>query len=120
VPITMTDKVTGESIGPFFDRVTIYAQHATDVLLPVGIFIGVVLFTMSQVRVSRIFSLAIAVCCGFGVLVTFTRSMVLSCVLAGVIVTLFILIYQRKILRSYIVGCLLVLISGLIFVWSLG
>jgi len=67
--------------GPILDRVTVHIQSATDALLPVGIVAGLIVAALASDRRAAILWYAIAILSLTAVLMTYTRSMLLSTVI---------------------------------------
>lgn len=67
--------------GPLLDRVTMSVQSATDVLLPVGIVAGLIVAVLASDRRAAILGYAVSILSLTAVMMTYTRSMLLSAVL---------------------------------------
>lgn len=64
--------------GPLLDRVTMSIQSATDVLLPVGIVAGLIVAVLASDRRAAILGYAVSILSLTAVMMTYTRSMLLS------------------------------------------
>lgn len=94
--------------GPILDRVTVHIQSATDALLPVGIVAGLIVAALARDRRAAILGYAIAILSLTAVLMTYTRSMLLSTV-----IVLAIFVAQTAVSRrglSKVVGLVLGLV----------
>lgn len=82
--------------GPALDRVTVYVQSATDALLPVGIVAGLIVATLASDRRAASLGYAVSVLSLAAVLMTYTRSMLLSAM-----IVLAIFVAQTALSRRY-------------------
>ncbi len=73
--------------GPNLDRVTVFIQSATDALLPVGIVAGLIVAALTSDRRVATLGHAVSVLSLVAVLMTYTRSMLLS---AMVVLSIFV------------------------------
>ena len=108
------------AIGPMRDRITMQVAQATDALLPIGLVAGVVLSTLARRKIVISAGILMALTCMPAVLITFTRSMLLSAVLTIALFSLFILLF-RKSLRLKLLSISTILIgTGLSFIFATG
>ncbi|ODU13903.1 MAG: hypothetical protein ABS91_00775 [Thiobacillus sp. SCN 64-35] len=82
--------------GPALDRVTVFVQSATDALLPVGIVAGLIVAVLASNRRVASLGYAVSVLSLAAVLMTYTRSMLLSA-----IIVLAIFMAQAALSRRY-------------------
>lgn len=107
------------AVGPMRDRITMLVAQATDALLPVGLVAGVILATLSRRKIVIGIGLTMAILCLLAILITFTRSMLLSPLLALFLFTL--LVIYRKANRLKLSAIFVTLaISSLSFIFATG
>ncbi|MGH8579199.1 MAG: O-antigen ligase family protein [Gammaproteobacteria bacterium] len=106
-------------LGPYLERVTLRVQKSTDALLPLAIVAGFVAFVFRRGWVGWV-SLTGAACALVAVLMTYTRSMLLSAgvVLVGVFFWLGWL--HRAALRRYLAGAALLTVIGTVTITMFG
>lgn len=109
----------GGAGGPYFDRITVYVQSATDALLPVGVVAGLIVAASANSTRAVILGYVVSVLSLLAILATYTRSMLMSAML---IVGFFVFQQLRD---GYRVARLVYQIMGLVligtvFVLSLG
>ncbi|MBT9498180.1 MAG: O-antigen ligase family protein [Zoogloea sp.] len=81
--------------GPFLDRVTISIQNSTDVLLPVGTVAGLIVAAFASDRRAAIFGYAVSILSLTAVIMTYTRSMLLSAMLVLAIFMVYAALSRR-------------------------
>ncbi|MBD9586272.1 O-antigen ligase family protein [Pseudomonas sp. PDM03] len=109
-----------DAIGPMRDRITMSIAQATDALLPVGLVIGVTLATLAQPKAAATTGLLMALSCMIAILITFTRSMLLSSLLAMFIFLVYLIVYRKEVLPKFITTLTALGAAGLIFIYSTG
>ncbi|WGK93153.1 O-antigen ligase family protein [Pseudomonas migulae] len=109
-----------DAIGPMRDRITMSIAQATDALLPVGLVIGVTLASLAQPKAAATTGLLMALSCMIAILITFTRSMLLSSILAILIFLFYLIVYRKKVLPKFITILTTLSATGLIFIYSTG
>lgn len=109
-----------EALGPMRDRVTMVVAQATDALLPVGVVLGVVLATLARRKSVVAIGFLMALTCLFAVLITFTRSMLLSSLLIAFVFTAFIFMFRKEMrLKVVKIGTALG-VAGVVFMFATG
>ncbi|MCP1518248.1 hypothetical protein J2Y74_002558 [Pseudomonas migulae] len=108
------------AIGPMLDRITMSIAQATDALLPVGLVIGVTLASLAQPKAAATTGLLMALTCMIAILITFTRSMLLSSLLAMFIFLVYLIVYRKEVLPKFITTLTALGAAGLIFIYSTG
>lgn len=83
-----------EAKGPALDRVTVFVQSATDAMLPVGIVAGLIVAVLASDRRTAVLGYVVSAFSLVAVLMTYTRSMLLS-----VMVVLAIFVAQTALSR---------------------
>ncbi|WP_225609841.1 O-antigen ligase family protein [Pseudomonas sp. PDM02] len=109
-----------DAIGPMRDRITMSIAQATDALLPVGLVIGVTLASLAQPKAAATTGLLMALSCMIAILITFTRSMLLSSLLAMFIFLVYLIVYRKEVLPKFITTLTALGAAGLIFIYSTG
>lgn len=82
--------------GPLIDRITMQIQRATDALLPIGIVIGAILAVLGKTKWHRSAGLILSMLCLAAVLITFTRSMLLSSLVTLFLFLCLLFVYCRN------------------------
>ena len=109
-----------EALGPMRDRVTMVVAQATDALLPVGVVLGVVLATLARRKSVVAIGFLMALTCLFAVLITFTRSMLMSSLLIAFVFTAFIFMFRKEMrLKVVKIGAALG-VAGVVFIFATG
>lgn len=109
-----------DAIGPMRDRITMSIAQATDALLPVGLVVGVTLASLAKPKAAATTGLLMALSCMIAILITFTRSMLLSSILAILIFLFYLIVYRKKVLPKFITILTTLSATGLIFIYSTG
>lgn len=87
----------GSAIGPLIDRITMTLQRSTDASLPVGVVAGFAVAVLSRGVWSGLAGMSLSIISLIAVLTTFTRSMLLSALIAiGVFALLVVLCHREK------------------------
>ena len=110
----------GQLSGPFIDRITLFVPSATDVLLPLGMSFGFVLAVITARPAQRYAGIALSALSLACILITYTRSMLLS---PGVVVITFLLylaLCQRQRLRFAILLLCGLSLFALTLIYALG
>lgn len=106
--------------GPMRDRITMLLAQATDVFLPVGLVAGVVICTLARSKSVTVVGILMSIVCMFAVLITFTRSMLLSALLVIFLFSILIIVY-RKALRAKLLATVSAMsVLGFIFIFATG
>ncbi|KAB0480397.1 O-antigen ligase like membrane protein [Pseudomonas reinekei] len=108
------------AIGPMRDRITMLLAQATDSLLPVGMVAGFVTCILSRQKQITAISALMSLLCMTAVLITFTRSMLLSALLVIMLFSAFIFVFHTKLRKKLIVSAVALGICGLLFIFSTG
>ncbi|EJM90700.1 MULTISPECIES: O-antigen ligase family protein [unclassified Pseudomonas] len=119
IPETVASEYA-DAIGPMRDRITMSIAQATDALLPVGLVIGVTLASLAQPKAAATTGLLMALSCMIAILITFTRSMLLSSLLAMFIFLVYLIVYRKEVLPRFITTLTALGAAGLIFIYSTG
>ena len=105
--------------GPMLDRVTTFVQSATDASLPVGVVVGLVIAAWSRDRMMATMGYAVSVLSLVSVLMTYTRSMLIS-VGGGLLFFVAESLLSRRFVAR-VVGLIIGLVlAGVIAIQSLG
>jgi len=104
--------------GPYRDRITMLVSQSTDALLPIGLVAGMVVSTLARNRSVTIIGLLMSLLCVSAVLITFTRSMLLSAILVIALFFIFVFFYHKTLRKkiSGLVGILCTFTFTFIFV----
>lgn len=86
--------------GPYRDRITMLVAQATDALLPIGVVAGLVVSTLARNRSVTIIGMLMSLLCVSAVLITFTRSMLLSAMLVIALFSILVLIYHKALRKK--------------------
>ena len=108
------------AIGPMRDRITMVLPQATDSLLPVGMAAGFVTCILSRQKQVTAVGALMSLLCMTAVLITFTRSMLLSALLVIMLFSVFVLVCHGKLRKKLILGATALGISGLLFIFATG
>lgn len=108
------------AIGPMRDRITMVLAQATDSLLPVGMAAGFVTCILSRQKQIASIGALMSLLCMTAVLITFTRSMLLSALLVIMLFSGFILIFHAKLRKKLLVCAVALGLCGLLFIFSTG
>lgn len=107
------------AVGPMRDRITMLVAQATDALLPVGLVAGVILATLSRRAIIAGIGSVMALLCLLAILITFTRSMLLSPLLVLFLFALLMFFRKEQRLKlSLIFGTLAT--CSLMFIFATG
>jgi len=90
----------GKALGPFVERVTIKLASSTDALIPVGVSLGYVIAVIAPSKRERWFGLVLCALALPAILVTYTRSMMLSPLLVIGGFCVYLAIFRRQKLKS--------------------
>lgn len=85
-----------EALGPMRDRITMLLAQATDTLLPVGMAAGFAVCTLARNRLGTIIGALMSLLCMSAVLITFTRSMLLSALAVIFLYSIFIFFFRKN------------------------
>lgn len=107
------------AIGPMRDRITMLVAQATDALLPVGLVAGVILATLAHRKSIVGAGVVMALTCMLAILITFTRSMLLSPLLIIFLFSLLIFFRKEARLKFSLISTALG-VSGLAFIFATG
>ena len=100
-----------EALGPYLERVTLKIQKSTDALIPLAVICGFLVFIFRRDRIGWI-SLAGASFALVAVLMTYTRSMLLSCGVVIVAIFFWLAYSHRERLKFAFYGALLLAFVG--------
>jgi hypothetical protein len=109
-----------DAIGPLRDRITMQVAQATDAMLPVGLVMGLVLSTLARSRTVITLGMLVAATSLIAVLITFTRSMLLSSLVSIFIFSIFITLYHAKLRLKLLLLSMTLACSGAAFVYTTG
>ncbi|RON33738.1 hypothetical protein BK664_24900 [Pseudomonas brassicacearum] len=109
-----------DAIGPLRDRITMQVAQATDAMLPVGLVMGVVLSTLARSKTVTMMGMLVAVTSLIAVLITFTRSMLLSSLVSIFIFSMLITLYHAKLRLKLLLLSMTLACSGAAFVYTTG
>ncbi|MBN2974886.1 ligase [Pseudomonas fluorescens] len=109
-----------QALGPMRGRITLMVAQATDAILPLGMVVGYVVCTLTPDRRVALISSFISLLCMAAVLITFTRSMLISALL---VIGLFALytFFAHKRLRLKVASSIgIQTLFGLAFIFATG
>jgi hypothetical protein len=109
-----------DAAGPMRDRITMLLAQATDVFLPVGLVAGVVICTLARTRSVTAVGVLMSVVCMFAVLITFTRSMLLSAFLVIFIFSVFVIVYRKTLRIKLLATVSAMSVLGFVFIFATG
>jgi hypothetical protein len=101
--VRVTEDVAKQNLdiarGPLLQRITMNIASSTDALVPLGVSLGFCIAVMAENRQIRWLGLVLTALAVPSVLVTYTRSMLLSALLVIFAFGLYVLLFQRHRLR---------------------
>ncbi|MCW8276810.1 O-antigen ligase family protein [Pseudomonas sp. PCH199] len=106
------------AIGPMRDRITMAVAQATDSLLPVGMAAGFVTCILSRQKQIASVGALMSLLCMTAVLITFTRSMLLSALMVIMLFSSVIFIFHAKLRKRLSISGAALGICGLLFIFS--
>jgi len=108
------------AIGPMRDRITMVLAQATDSLLPVGMVAGFVTCILSRQKQITAVSALMSLLCMTAVLITFTRSMLLSALLVMMLFSAFVFVFHAQLRKKLMVSATALGICALLFIFATG
>jgi hypothetical protein len=112
--------LNANAVGPMRDRITMVLAQATDSLLPVGMAAGFVTCILSRCKRITAIGALMSLLCMSAVLITFTRSMLLSALLVIMLFSAFIFVFHTKLRKKLSVSAIALGLCGLLFIFSTG
>jgi hypothetical protein len=108
------------AVGPMRDRITMVLAQATDSILPVGMAAGFVTCILSRQRQVTVVGALMSLLCMTAVLITFTRSMLLSALLVIMLFSAFVFVFHAKLRKKLVLSVTALGICGLLFIFATG
>lgn len=108
------------AIGPMRDRITMVLAQATDSLLPVGMVAGFVTCILTRNKYITAIAATMSLLCMTAVLITFTRSMLLSALLVILLFSSFIFLFRKNLRKKLSTSIVTLGLVGLVFIFSTG
>jgi hypothetical protein len=108
------------AIGPMRDRITMVLAQATDSLLPVGIVAGFVTSVLTRNKYITYTGAIMSLLCMTAVLITFTRSMLLSALLVVILFSSFIFFFRKNLRKKLSISVVALGVYGLAFIFATG
>jgi hypothetical protein len=108
------------AIGPMRDRITMVLAQATDSLLPVGMAAGFVTCILSRQKQITAVGALMSLLCMTAVLITFTRSMLLSALLVMMLFSAFVFVFHAQLRKKLMVSATALGICALLFIFATG
>lgn len=108
------------AIGPMRDRITMVLAQATDSLLPVGMVAGFVTCVLTRNKYITAIGATMSLLCMTAVLITFTRSMLLSALLVILLFSSLIFLFRKSMRKKLLISITTLGLAGLIFIFSTG
>lgn len=108
------------AMGPMRDRITMLLAQATDALLPVGMVVGFVVSTLARDRRITIVGALVAMLCMAAVLITFTRSMLISALLVMLLFSLYAFFAHKNLRVKLSANLATQGVFGVAFIFSTG
>lgn len=109
-----------EALGPMRDRITMLLAQATDTLLPVGMAAGFAVYTLARNRLGTTIGVLMSILSISAILITFTRSMLLSALLVIFTFSFFIFFFRKNLRAKLIAGLVSLSAFGLVFILATG
>lgn len=106
--------------GPMRDRITMVLAQATDAILPLGMVLGYVVGTLTPDRRVAWISGLISLLCTAAVLITFTRSMLISAFLVIGLFALYTFFARRHLWLKVVSGIVIQALFCLVFIFATG
>lgn len=106
--------------GPMRDRITMLVAQATDVFLPVGVVAGVAISTIARNKFVAVVGLLMSVVCLFAVLITFTRSMLMSAIAVLFLFLVFVIRYRQALRMKALAILAAMSVFGFVFIFATG
>lgn len=108
------------TVGPLRDRITMLLPQATDALLPSGMAAGFVINTLTRNRYIALVTAFISLLCLTAVLITLTRSMLISGVATIALFSIYIFVTHKNLRVKISANITAQLVLGLVFIFSTG
>ncbi|WLH86499.1 O-antigen ligase family protein [Pseudomonas sp. FP2338] len=106
--------------GPMRDRITMVLAQATDAILPMGMVLGYVVGTLTPDRRVAWISGLISLLCAAAVLITFTRSMLISALLVIGLFALYTFFAHKHLRLKVVSGIVIQALFSLVFIFATG
>ncbi|MGY2292946.1 O-antigen ligase family protein [Pseudomonas sp. SDO528_S397] len=121
VTLSLKDAISNmNATGPLYSRITMMLAQATDALLPTGMVAGFVISTLVRHRRITVAAAVLSLLCLAAILITFTRSMLISAILVIFLFSLYLCFNNKKQRRKLSANLLVQAIFGLTFIFSTG
>jgi hypothetical protein len=92
-----------DASGPFIDRITMVLPSSTDTLITLGVSLGFVIAIFGDNARQRIFGIVMTAAAILAILISYTRSMMLSPFIAVGFLFVYVVIYRRDRLRFMLI-----------------
>ena len=106
--------------GPMRDRITMVLAQATDAILPLGVVLGYVVGILTPDRRVAWVSGMISLLCTAAVLITFTRSMLISALLVIGVFAIYTFFARKRLRLKVISGLFIQALFSLVFIFATG
>lgn len=106
------------AIGPMRDRITMVLAQATDCLLPVGMVAGFVTCVLTRNKSVTGIGATMSLLCMTAILITFTRSMLLSALLVIFLFSSLVFLFRKSLRRKLLTSITTLGLVGLMFIFS--